>query len=102
MQTTFAPLESMLECAQGAVNNTSNYIFKYSVNGSARVFISRQTLYTLFPRRAATFEYVKRHHVKNYTVINFNTILPCAHLLRNVLFIRRQNLISKEINRKAC
>jgi hypothetical protein len=96
MQTTFAPLESMLECAQGAVNNTSNYIFKYSVNGSARFYLPADAL---FPRRAATFEYVKRHHVKNYTVINFNTSLPCAHLLRNVLFIRRQNLISKEINR---
>jgi hypothetical protein len=38
MQTTFA-LESMPESAQGAVNNTSNYIFKYSVNESARFYL---------------------------------------------------------------
>jgi hypothetical protein len=47
MQTTFAPLESMLECAQGAVNNTSNYVFKYSVNGSARFYLPADALYVI-------------------------------------------------------
>lgn len=83
---------------RSSLYNTSNYIFKYSVNESVRFYLLAQGILYVSTLIAATFKYVKRYHVKNYTDINFNTIALCALSPppRRAL-TRCQNLISKDL-----